>query len=45
VIELRPAAIADERFELVIGNVRVRVPHSFDAEALARLLALLDRPR
>lgn len=45
VIELRPAAIADERFEIAVGSARVRVPRSFDAEALSRLLAVLEGPR
>jgi len=41
-IELRGYPVDDERFELVIGGRRVRVPPSFDEDALRRLLAVLE---
>jgi hypothetical protein len=44
-IELRTAAI-EERFELELGGGRrLRIPASFDAAALERLLAVLEGTR
>jgi hypothetical protein len=45
VIELRAAAVTDNRFEIVLGDRSVRVPPSFDADALGRLLAALGETR
>lgn len=47
-VEVRPAvaAWADERFEVrLAGDRSVRVPQSFDAEALGRLLRVLEAAR
>jgi hypothetical protein len=37
------AAPAPCTFEVLVGSVVVRVPHSFDAESLARLVRALER--
>ena len=43
-VEVARAAAAAEPFEIELGSgVRVRVPGSFDAEALSRLLGVLGR--
>jgi hypothetical protein len=45
IIEVRPAVLAatDERFEVrVVGGRSVRVPASFDGQALQRLLRVLE---
>ena len=43
-VEVARAATAAEPFEIEFGSgMRVRVPGSFDAEALRRLLAVLER--
>lgn len=43
-VEVARAATAIEPFEVELGSgVRVRVPGSFDADALSRLLAVLGR--
>ena len=47
-VEMRPAvvAFADDRFEVRLAGERsVRVPPSFDAEALGRLLRVLEAAR
>ena len=42
-VELQSAEIADRRFEIDLrGGTRLRVPETFDAEALRRLLGVLD---
>ena len=41
-IEVRARPVSDDRFEIELGGRRVRVPPSFDAEALRRLLATLE---
>jgi hypothetical protein len=33
--------VADDRFEIELGSRRVRVPASFDADALRRVLAIV----
>ena len=44
-IELRGSGRTDERFEVELASGhRVRVPASFDADALRRLLATLEMP-
>jgi len=46
-VEIGPAVAVDGRFEIDLpGGPRVRVPASFDADALRRLLALFEeKPR
>jgi hypothetical protein len=39
------AAVHDEAFEIVVGNVHVRVPVNFDEAALARVLGVLEQRR
>jgi hypothetical protein len=41
-IEIHAGAATDDRFEIELGGRRVRVPSSFDADALRRLLAALE---
>jgi hypothetical protein len=41
-IEVHARAATDDRFEIELGGRRVRVPPSFDADALRRLLAALE---
>lgn len=41
-IELRAHPVEEDRFEIEVGGRRVRVPPSFDVEALRRLLAVLE---
>ena len=41
-IEIHARPAADDRFEIELGGRRVRVPPSFDADALRRLLAALE---
>jgi hypothetical protein len=41
-IELHARAATDDRFEVELGGRRVRVPPSFDPDALRRLLAVLE---
>ncbi len=41
-IEVHARPAADDRFEIELGGRRVRVPPSFDVEALQRLLAALE---
>jgi hypothetical protein len=41
-IEVHARPAADDRFEIELGGRRVRVPPSFDADALRRLLAVLE---
>jgi hypothetical protein len=41
-IEVHARPAADDRFEIELGDRRVRVPPSFDADALRRLLAALE---
>ena len=41
-VELRSSVESDDRFELELGpGRRLRIPGTFDAEALERLLAVL----
>lgn len=40
-IEVRARPVADDRFEIEVGGRRVRVPATFDSEALRRLLAVV----
>src|SRR5215213_868215 len=43
IVEVRGASSVDERFEVELhGGRRVRVPASFDGEALRRLVAALE---
>ena len=43
-VEVTKAVAAAEPFEIELGSgVRVRVPGSFDADALSRLLGVLER--
>jgi len=43
-VELQPATRIDAGFELDLGgNRRLRIPSSFDPDALRRLLDILDR--
>jgi hypothetical protein len=44
-IELRASSVTDDRFEIQVGDRRVRVPPTFDSEALRRLLAALEGDR
>jgi hypothetical protein len=41
-IEVHARAAADDRFEIELDGRRVRVPPSFDPDALRRLLAALE---
>jgi transposase-like protein len=41
-IEVHARPVADDRFEIELNGRRVRVPPSFDVEALRRLLAALE---
>jgi hypothetical protein len=41
-IELHASSVSDDRFEIQVGDRRVRVPSTFDSEALRRLLAALE---
>jgi hypothetical protein len=41
-IEVRAHSVGDDRFEIELGGRRVRVPPSFDADALRRLITLLE---
>ena len=41
-IEVRAHPVGDDRFEVELGGRRVRVPPSFDADALRRLITLLE---
>lgn len=41
-IEVHARAATDDRFEIEVGGRRVRVPPSFDVDALRRLLAALE---
>jgi hypothetical protein len=41
-IEVRARSAADDRFEIELGSRRVRIPPSFDADALRRLIAALE---
>jgi transposase len=40
--EVHARPVAHDRFEIELGGRRVRVPPSFDAEALPRMLAALE---
>ncbi len=40
-IEVHARPVADDRFEIELGSRRVRVPASFDADALRRVLAIV----
>jgi hypothetical protein len=43
IVELRSATSSDQRFEIELrGGRRLRVPSSFDGDALKRLLAVLE---
>jgi len=44
-IELRASPVVDDRFEIQVGDRRVRVPPTFDSEALRQLLAALEADR
>jgi hypothetical protein len=44
-IEVRAYPASDDRFEVEVGGRRVRVPPSFDAESLRRLLSALEETR
>lgn len=37
-----PAAVSDDRFELVVGTFTIRVPSRFDDKMLRRLLAIIS---
>ncbi len=42
-IEVRSSAARDDRFEVeLVGGHRVRVPGTFDSDALRRLIAVLE---
>lgn len=41
-VELMPVA-SDERIEIEVGDVTVRVPKDFDVETLVRIFAAMER--
>ncbi|MGO9835682.1 MAG: hypothetical protein ACLP1X_15865, partial [Polyangiaceae bacterium] len=44
-VTLHASSMSDDRFEIQVGDRRVRVPSTFDSEALRRLLAALEGDR